>query len=353
MSTSSCAAAVCDELGATELAGSQRLVRGHLRVLGDATVDRRVDDAERPARPPAELVRRLLDADAHHDLAGYRALLADEFTEQTEGEITSRRGDDAAYAAARSWALAPSAYRSVDDISEAPGCVTVRYRLDRAVPVGVALRDRPGNFLGYSIYETRDGHIIRAGHFFSEQKVAEPLPAAPVEGAGPASRVIRSDGTALCCVGCGASASRHAALTVLLSLLVVEPVWAAPVVATTAWRNGLLAFALFVPLYFALGYVASLVVIRRATMSRENSWFERWLSGGADRRYLRRVRGLVQAGTVAGFVLSSILFGAIITTWLLVQFGHQRHIRRDAMVSSLIFSLGFVGFYAGITSLFF
>ena len=84
---------------------------------------------------PAELVRRLLDADAHHDLAGYRALLADEFTEKTEGEVTSRRGDDAAYAAARSWALAPSAYRSVDDISEAPGCVTVRYRLDRAAPV--------------------------------------------------------------------------------------------------------------------------------------------------------------------------------------------------------------------------
>jgi hypothetical protein len=295
---------------------------------------------------PAELVRRLLDADAHHDLTGYRALLADEFTEQTEGEVTSRRGDDAAYAAARSWALAPSAYRSVDDISEAPGYVTVRYRLDRAAPVGIAPRERPGNFLGYSIYETRDGHIVRAGHFYSEQKVAEPVRTEPV--ALPAAVAVEE------------SVHRHSnrhrvlsGLTLLLSLLVAEPVWAAPVVATTAWRNGLLAFALFVPLYFALGYGASLVVIRRATTSRENSWFERWLSGGADRRYLRRVRGLVQAGTVAGFVLSSILFGSIITTWLLVQFGHQRHIRRDAMVSSLIFSMGFVGFYAGITSLFF
>ena len=295
---------------------------------------------------PAELVRRLLDADAHHDLAGYRALLADEFTEQTEGEVTSRRADDAAYAAARSWALAPSAYRSVDDISEAPGYVTVRYRLDRAAPVGIAPRERPGNFLGYSIYETGDGHIVRAGHFYSEQKVAEPLRTELVEQ--PPMVAVEE------------SVHRHSrrhrvlsGLTLLLSLLVAEPVWAAPVIATTAWRNGLLAFALFVPLYFALGYGASLVVIRRATTSRENSWFERWLSGGADRRYLRRVRGLVQAGTVAGFVLSSILFGAIITTWLLVQFGHQRHIRRDAMVSSLIFSMGFVGFYAGITSLFF
>ena len=55
---------------------------------------------------PSDLVRRLLDADAHHDLAGYRELLADEFTERTEGEVTSRRGDDAAYAAAglqRNW----------------------------------------------------------------------------------------------------------------------------------------------------------------------------------------------------------------------------------------------------------
>ena len=118
---------------------------------------------------PSELVRRLFDAEAHHDLDGYRALLADEFTERTEGEITSQRGDDAAYAAARSWALAPSAYRRIDDISEAPGCVTVRYRLDHAVPVGITSRHRPSNFLGYSIYETRDGHIMRAGHFLSEQ----------------------------------------------------------------------------------------------------------------------------------------------------------------------------------------
>jgi SnoaL-like domain len=124
----------------------------------------------------ADLVRRLLDADAHHDLAVYRALLADEFTERTEGEVTSRRGDDAAYAAARSWALAPSAYRRIDDINEAPGCVTVRYRLDGAVPAGIGSRERPSNFLGYSVYETRDGHIIRAGHFFSEQREPDGAP---------------------------------------------------------------------------------------------------------------------------------------------------------------------------------
>src|SRR5258708_21139196 len=103
---------------------------------------------------PAELVRRLLDADAHHGLAGYRALLADEFTEQTEGEITSRRGDDAAYAAARAWALAPSAYRTIEDINEAPGCVTVRYRLDGAVPVGVAGGGPPRHLLGFMHFRT-------------------------------------------------------------------------------------------------------------------------------------------------------------------------------------------------------
>jgi hypothetical protein len=294
---------------------------------------------------PAELVRRLLDADAHHDLAGYRALLADEFTEQTEGEITSRRGDDAAYAAARAWALAPSAYRTIEDINEAPGCVTVRYRLDGAVPVGVATGERPGNFLGYSIYETRDGHVIRAGHFFSEQRGQEPPRTAPLEQpAAPHEESARR------------RSRRHpvlSGLTLLLSLLIAEPVWAAPVVATTAWRNGLVAFTLFVPLYFALGYGASLVVIRRSSTTNATGWFERWLSGGAERRYLRPVRGLVQAGTVIGFVLSSMLFGGIITTWLLVQFGRTMHIRREAMVSSLIFSVGFVGFYAGVASLVF
>jgi hypothetical protein len=333
---------------------------------------------------PSELVRRLLDAEAHHDLDGYRALLADEFTERTEGEITSQRGDDAAYAAARSWALAPSAYRRIDDISEAPGCVTVRYRLDHAVPVGITSRHRPSNFLGYSIYETRDGHIIRAGHFFSEEREpADALADAPSgttaptprsegrsgptprsEGrSGPTPRsegrsgpTPRSEGRSGLDLSARKRRQRHrllGGLTVMLSMLVAEPVWAAPVVATTAWRGGGLAFALLVPIYFALGYIASIVVIRRATKSATTGWFERWLSEGADRRYLRRIRRLVQAGTLIGFILSSMLFGALITTWLLLQLGRHRHIRRDAAASSLIFSVGFVGFYAGIASFIF
>jgi len=326
--------------------------------------DSLADDETSTATPrPSDLVRRLLDADAHHDLAGYRALLADEFVERTEGEVTSRRADDAAYAAARSWALAPSAYRQIDDISEAPSCVTVRYRLDRAVPPGITAHERPGNFLGFSIYETRDGHIIRAGHFLSEQSEPAGTPTVVAEVAsrsegrsGLASRSEGRSGLASRSEGLRTRTRRHrvlGALTVLLSLLVAEPVWAAPVVATTAWRGGVVAFALLVPVYFALGYIASLVVIRRATTSTTTGWFERWLSEGADRRYLRRVRRLVQAGTLIGFILSSMLFGAIVTTWLLLQLGRNRHIRRDAATSSLIFSVGFVGFYAGIASLIF
>ena len=309
------------------------------------------DETSTATPRPSDLVRRLLDADAHHDLAGYRALLADEFTERTEGEITSRRADDAAYAAARSWALAPSAYRQIDDISEAPSCVTVRYRLDRAVPPGITAHERPGNFLGFSIYETRDGHIIRAGHFFSEQRESERREVASAPSVDAEGLASRSEGRS----GLARTRRRRVvgALTVLLSLLVAEPVWAAPVVATTAWRGGGLAFALLVPIYFALGYIASLVVIRRATTRATTGWFERWLSEGADRRYLRRVRRLVQAGTLVGFILSSMLFGAIVTTWLLLQLGRNRHIRRDAATSSLIFSVGFVGFYAGIASLIF
>jgi hypothetical protein len=136
-------------------------------------------------------------------------------------------------------------------------------------------------------------------------------------------------------------------------VLVVEPVWAAPVVATTAWRGGTLAFAVWVPLYFALGYGASLLVIWRAARRAPAGWFERWLREGADRPYLRRVRRLVQAGTLIGFVLSSMLFGALVTTWLLMELGRRTHIRRHALVSSLIFSISFVGFYAGLSSLIF
>lgn len=308
--------------------------------------------------PAADLVRRLLDADAHHDLARYRALLDDEFIELTEGEVVSRRGDDAAYTAARSWALAPSAYRRIDDINEAAGCVTVRYQLERAVPVGIAVRERPGKFLGYSIYETREGHIIRAAHFFSEQREAPGPPPEATEYHNAASTEA-----ALADTGPPRELSTRrrthwqrllSGLTVLLSMLVAEPVWAAPVVATTAWRGGGLAFGLFVPLYFALGYGAALVVIRRARTSTTSvGWLERWLSEGSERRYLQRVRRLVQAGTFVGFVLSSMLFGGIVTTWLLLQLGRRRHIRRDAMASSLIFSIWLVGFYAGIASLIF
>ena len=190
----------------------------------------------------------------------------------------------------------------------------------------------------------------RLGHFFqivffSEQREADVTPPA-ADGAVVA---VSDD------VAARRRTHRHrliGGLTVLLSLLVAEPVWAAPVVATTAWRGGGLAFALLVPVYFALGYIASRMVIRRAK-GTASGWLERWLSGGADRRYLQGVRRLVQAGTVIGFVLSSMLFGAIITTWLLLQLGRNRHIRRDAAVSSFIFSVGFVGFYAGIASLIF
>ena len=78
------------------------------------------DEATTAMPRPAELVRRLLDADAHHDLAGYRALLADEFTERTEGEVTSRRGDDGRLHRCRSWALAQVPIARIDESTRRP-----------------------------------------------------------------------------------------------------------------------------------------------------------------------------------------------------------------------------------------
>jgi hypothetical protein len=305
------------------------------------------EDLPGTAIDPADLVRRLFDAEARRDLTRYRALLADEFTERAEGEIASRGADDAAYVAARSWALAPARRRTVDEIHETSGCVTVRYRLDDALPTGAEPHDVPGDYIGYSIYETREGHIVRAAHFFADRREAT----APSNGEVATSTV--DDTETVRPRGAARRGRLIGALTVALSALLVEPLWAAPVVATSAWRNGAVAFAVWAPVYFALGYGASLVVVRRMARHAPAGWFERLLRNDAERRSMQRVRRLVQAGSAVGFVVSSLLFGAIVTTWLSMELGRREGIRRRAALSSLIFSVGFVAFYAGLAALIF
>jgi hypothetical protein len=292
------------------------------------------------------LVGRLLDAERRRDLARYRELLADDFTEQTDDLPEIRDAEDAVYAAARSWALAPTGHLTVDDIHETAGCVTVRYRLDDALPIGAPPDRRPASFLGYSIYETADGHIIRAAHFLRERDrsttvTSRTSEAPPASSDSPRPR-RRSRGRRLL-----------GGLAVALTALLSEPLYAAPVVATTAWRNGALAFAIWAPIYFALGYAAASIVVRRVGRRAPVSWFDRWLRKGAERRSMRRIRRLVQAGTWLGFALSSAIFGGIVTTWLLMELGRRDHIRPLALASSAIFAVSFVGLYAGLASLVF
>jgi hypothetical protein len=313
------------------------------------------------------IVRGLIDAEERRDLARYRQLLADDFVEQVNGHTITADADDAAYAAARVWSLSPGAHRLVDDIHAASGFVTVRYRLVDALPPGAPASTRPAPYVGYSVYRTSGGHVHHALHHIaapSSSRVGRaPTPGAAREAApvlAPDVIDLRDGAATLTpAVASTAGAPRPRSmfrrilgvLAVIVGLLLTEPLWVAPVVALAAATNGLTAFAVLAPIYFAVSVVVSFVVIARSTRQHAAGRLERLLTAEVDRPYLRRIRRLVQAGRVVGFVLASMFLGAVATTWLLLQLDRASRIRQMAVLSSIVFAVYFVGFYAGLTAL--
>jgi hypothetical protein len=317
------------------------------------------------------IVRGLLDAEERRDLARYRQLLADDYVEQVNGQTITSDADDAAYAAARGWALSPQAHRIVDDIHATSGFVTVRYRLVDALPPGAPASTKPAAYVGYSVYRADDGHVRHALHHIALPSAppvtrlgTDAAPGLEVEvpsGLVPDVIDLRDGAPTLTpaptqLVGTPARSWPRrvlAALGIIVGIVITEPLFAAPVIAMAAWAGGLRTFLVLVPIYFVGSLALSLLVIARSARQSPAGRLERLLTAEVDRSYLRRIRRLVQAGRVLGFVLASMFLGSVATTWLLIQLEQTAHLRRSAAVSSVLFALYFVGFYAGLTALLF
>lgn len=296
-----------------------------------------------------ERVRQLVEAENRHDLLRYHALLHDDFVERVDGSMVSSTAEDAALTAARAWAAAPHARRYVHDLGLASGLVTVRWTLLDAVHPGGG-DDTVRDFVGYTVYETADDRVLRAWHFVSALRMPRAnaagavAPGATVEHARPRASVM----PALARLGRWALIPLAGAG----SWVVQEVMLAAPVIATAARLGAAPAFALFVPLYFALSVAVSFVVLHRLAARTDraapDNAFTRWFERTADSRSAGWARRTIQAGSVAGFAVASFYLGAPVTVWALHRTGVPRPLHRLAVVASAIWAIGLVGFYCGL-----
>lgn len=128
--------------------------------------------------------------------------------------------------------------------------------------------------------------------------------------------------------------------------------FAAPVVAATAWLGPWPAFVVTTVVYALGAFGLALGAVRA---------YERWSQGRPSRlaawleAQQRRRRGtwaerLVRSGKVLGFVVASVVIGAIVTTWLIRYSGRTRGLVRVAAASSVIFAVGFCGTYTGVAA---
>lgn len=109
-----------------------------------------------------ECVRRLLQAEHRQDLVRYRMLLHDDVIIRVGDDIVAKGADDVATLAAREWAAAPDARKSVTELGVASGLITVRYSVSDGILPG---RDmRPQQLDGYSTYEVQDDKVLRVWH---------------------------------------------------------------------------------------------------------------------------------------------------------------------------------------------
>lgn len=131
-----------------------------------------------------------------------------------------------------------------------------------------------------------------------------------------------------------------------------DVLWAAPIAAAEHLIGAATTFALFTVVYGVGSYVVAMLGVRaydrRATRP---SRLADALARSADVRRARFGDRLLRAGNAAGFALASFALGGILTTWFLRYSGVRDGIERLAALSSAIFAVTFVGFYAGIFAL--
>lgn len=146
------------------------------------------------------------------------------------------------------------------------------------------------------------------------------------------------------------------AAAVVVALYVWDDVVvSAPIIAVSAWLGPGLAFLVMTPLFFVISSALALAAVRahdRATAGRP-SRLETWLEHQVDGRRQGLARRLLRAGGAMGFVLSSILLGGTVTTWLLRYGGRRDGLATVAYASSAINAVTFVGMYSGLVSLLF
>jgi len=142
--------------------------------------------------------------------------------------------------------------------------------------------------------------------------------------------------------------------------IVVLYIWddlilAAPIIAVAGWLGAWVSFLIFAGLYGLGSFGLAMLAVRKydehsGTRSSKLAKFIEVQTSGRRGRFARR---LVDGGKFAGFVISSVVLGAIATTWLIRYAGRSHGITRIAALSSVIFAITFVAGYAGIAALVF
>jgi hypothetical protein len=129
-----------------------------------------------------------------------------------------------------------------------------------------------------------------------------------------------------------------------------EALTAAPVVAVTKWTSPWIAFGSMVVPYSAIGFLLSMAVDRAYTRfsTGRPTRFETWINRQISTRRGALGRRIFGTGRIIGFVGSSVLLGGPLTILLARLAGRRQRIRPLALVSSLIFAIGFVALYTGI-----
>ncbi len=151
------------------------------------------------------------------------------------------------------------------------------------------------------------------------------------------------------------AASLAAVLGVVALYVWDDVVLAAPIAAAASWLGAGYAFVMCAPIFFLGSSLLALAAVRAYEASSQGraSRLERWLEHQTTGRRGRLADRVLRTTGVASFVLSSVLLGGTVTTWLIRYSGRREGITGVALVSSAINAVTFVGLYTGIFGLLF